>query len=73
MLDTRYVLFAAVLSAAVIRVECRDPAGGFDPPPLPTEPVRSSGYGLAIVDALASRWGADRGGVGGTWFEFDRV
>lgn len=54
----------------VIRVEVRDASG--DRPVLRRPPADStSGRGVAIIDALASRWGVDDVGSGGkaVWFE----
>ena len=58
--------------ADALRVEVSEPAG--DTSPEIREPYDEGGYGLTIVDALASRWGTD--GVDGTrrtWFELDVV
>ncbi len=63
------IILAARLTADWVRVEVRDSGRGFDPD------VRhgASGFGLRMVDTLASRWGVDADG-GGTrvWFEVDR-
>ncbi len=41
-------------------------------PARPKKPSHEGGYGLALVDAMASRWGADeRGGWNVTWLELD--
>jgi anti-sigma regulatory factor (Ser/Thr protein kinase) len=61
-----------LLTVALLRVECSDPVGGFDQPPLPRDPTRTHGYGLSIIDALSSRWGTRAGPDGATWFENDR-
>jgi hypothetical protein len=61
-----------VSAGDVLRVEVSEPAG--DTTPEIREPYDEGGYGLTIVDALASRWGTD--GVDGTrrtWFELDVV
>jgi anti-sigma regulatory factor (Ser/Thr protein kinase) len=66
--DARIVL-AARLGPDFVRVEVRDPGPGFDPD------VRhgATGYGLRMVDMLASRWGVDRDEQGcRVWFEVDR-
>ena len=55
----------------VLRVEVRDPGHG-----LPhgstgdDDPLRESGWGLVMVDRLASRWGIERG-PSRVWFELD--
>jgi sigma-B regulation protein RsbU (phosphoserine phosphatase) len=56
-----------------IRVEVVDRGPGFDPG-LPAEPVegRAEGWGLHLLDSLASRWGVDRDERTNTvWFELD--
>lgn len=63
------IMLAARLSREFVRVEVRDPGPGFDPD------VRheTHGYGLRMVDMLASRWGVDRDEHGcRVWFEVDR-
>jgi anti-sigma regulatory factor (Ser/Thr protein kinase) len=54
-----------------VRVEVRDSGPGFEPPSRRTEPLRD-GFGLALLDQLADRWGVtvDRGTS--VWFEIDR-
>ena len=59
----------AVLSDGFARVEVVDSGPGFDPD------IRhdAGGFGLRLVDKLASRWGVDReGGEFRVWFEVDR-
>ena len=53
-----------LISESMLRVECSDPAAGFD------VPQTAAGYGLAIIGALASSWGARHGPLGSTWFEY---
>lgn len=63
------IVLAARLGPDFVRVEVRDPGEGFDPD------VRhgASGYGLRMLDMLASRWGVDRHDNGcRVWFEVDR-
>ena len=63
------ILLAARLGPEFVRVEVRDPGRGFDPD------VRhgASGYGLRMLDMLASRWSVDRDDNGcRVWFEVDR-
>src|SRR3954451_14622980 len=56
-----------------MRVEVTDDGAGFAPAQLPAPTTdRGGGGGLAIVAALAHRWGVERD-VGTTvWFEIDR-
>jgi anti-sigma regulatory factor (Ser/Thr protein kinase) len=51
----------------LLRVECSDPGAGFD------VPDSAAGYGLEIIAALSSDWGAGFGPLGSTWFEYSRV
>jgi transcriptional regulator with XRE-family HTH domain len=52
-----------------IRIEISDEA---DTSPQPAPPDREGGYGLALVEALASRWDTARDGDRNvTWFELD--
>ncbi|HEV2755721.1 MAG TPA: ATP-binding protein [Actinomycetota bacterium] len=63
------IVLAARMTPEFVRVEVRDPGTGFDPD------VRhgAGGYGLRMLDMLASRWGVDRAETGcRVWFEVDR-
>ena len=61
------------LTDTTLRVEVNDSGPGFMPPVLPAEPIgTSSGWGLYLVDRLASRWGVDDDGGTTVWFELDR-
>lgn len=63
------IVLAARMGTEFVRVEVRDPGAGFD------ADVRHdvSGYGLRMLDMLASRWGVDRVDNGcRVWFEVDR-
>ncbi len=66
--DERLIL-AARLTGDFARVEVRDSGPGFDPDIR----AEARGYGLRLLDMLASRWGVDRDGTGTrVWFEVDR-
>ena len=63
------IVLAARLTPDLARVEIRDSGPGFDPD------VRheANGYGLRMLDMLASRWGVDCDDRGSrVWFEVDR-
>ena len=63
------IVMAARLTPDLARVEIRDSGQGFDPD------VRhgAGGYGLRMLDMLASRWGVDCDDRGArVWFEVDR-
>ncbi|HEV2062858.1 MAG TPA: ATP-binding protein [Solirubrobacteraceae bacterium] len=63
------IVLAARISSEFVRVEVRDPGPGFEP----DERHRAPGYGLRMLDMLASRWAVDRDGHGcRVWFEVDR-
>ena len=67
--DDGRIVVAARLTDDWARVEVRDGGPGFDPD------IRQNtqGYGLRMVDMLASRWGVDRDDQGArVWFEVDR-
>ncbi len=66
--DERLIL-AARLTHDFARVEVRDSGPGFDPDIR----AEARGYGLRLLDMLASRWGVDSDGSGTrVWFEVDR-
>jgi hypothetical protein len=59
----------ATLADGFARIEVIDGGSGFDPE------VRHevNGFGLRLVDKLASRWGVEREAEGSrVWFEVDR-
>ena len=64
------VLLEVRLSPSRVRVEVFDRGAGFDPPPA-SAPVAGRGWGLYLVDAIASRWGSTRGPTSSVWFELD--
>ena len=54
----------------VVRLEVRDGGPGFEPVPLRApSPLPAPGWGLFLVDRLASRWGNEPGGT--VWAELD--
>ena len=55
-----------------LRVEVRDPGGGFVPSAPSPDPARPSGWGLYLVAELADRWGVDSADETLVWFELDR-
>ncbi|HEU0318297.1 MAG TPA: ATP-binding protein [Solirubrobacteraceae bacterium] len=56
-----------------IRAEVADPGNGFDAPGRPS--IRedgSGGYGLVLIDRLATSWGVTRHGGTRVWLELER-
>ena len=67
--DGGSVELAVALRGDVARIEVVDGGGGFDPPggtPTASEP---GGWGLVVVDRLASRWGVEGGPRTLVWAE----
>jgi anti-sigma regulatory factor (Ser/Thr protein kinase) len=54
-----------------LRVEVIDPGPGFEPLIASSMPGVGAGYGLAIVDHLADRWGVAHDEHTKVWFELD--
>lgn len=48
-----------------------DAGRGFDPKHIPERPPEQGGFGLRIVEGMASEWGVHRNGMGRTevWFD----
>jgi signal transduction histidine kinase len=57
---------------SALRVEVVDPGRGFDPAGVPP-PNGRGGWGLALLDRIAPRWGVTRGDGVQVWFELDAV
>jgi anti-sigma regulatory factor (Ser/Thr protein kinase) len=58
-----------------VRVSVVDEGPGFEPPPTPLSEAAAeagSGWGLYLVDQLATAWGVERGGGATVWFEVPR-
>jgi anti-sigma regulatory factor (Ser/Thr protein kinase) len=67
-----FIRFSAKLHQAVLRIEVTNAAAVASRPTMqPRGELRSSGYGLIIVDALADRWGSDNDGAVRVWCELD--
>ncbi len=71
--DEGAIRLLVTVADAAIRVEVRDDGHGFEVQEAPTDPARSEGWGLFLVETLADRWGVERGDGGLVWFELDRV
>jgi anti-sigma regulatory factor (Ser/Thr protein kinase) len=71
--DEASLRLAVQLRDGALRVEVRDPgtSGAIVPRELDRE--RGGGFGLHLVDLIATRWGVDRTGGTDVWFEVDAV
>lgn len=61
------IRIGATLAPGFARVEVLDAGPGFDPDDRPKD-----GFGLRLVDKLATRWGVERARGTLVWFEVDR-
>jgi anti-sigma regulatory factor (Ser/Thr protein kinase) len=62
------VTLAARLDRDVMRVSVSDAGEGFEP--RPRDPARlSDGYGLFLLDKIATRWGVEADASTSVWFE----
>jgi anti-sigma regulatory factor (Ser/Thr protein kinase) len=68
LVDDQRITFAARFVSDRVRVEVHDPGPGFDP----DEHMDGRGYGLRMVDKLATRWGVETDDGTRVWFEIDR-
>jgi anti-sigma regulatory factor (Ser/Thr protein kinase) len=55
----------------VVRAEVTDGGPGFQPSPRDAPELEAGGWGLHLVDRLASRWGVERGRPARVWFEVE--
>ena len=62
------ITLLARLGAGSVHVSVSDAGEGFVP--RPRDPARlSDGYGLFLLDKIASRWGVEQSGSTSVWFE----
>ncbi len=61
------IVLLARLERDFAHVEVYDAGGGFDPEVR----HRAEGFGLRLLDKLATRWGSERGDGCAVWFEVD--
>ena len=63
----------ADVEADRVRVRLFDPGAGFEAhTPVAPATGGAGGYGLVLLDRLADRWGVEREGGFGVWFEVQR-
>lgn len=65
------VRLVVALNGETLRIEVHDLGRGFELEPPPDDPLRSSGWGLVLVEELADRWGIDHHPRSQVWFEMD--
>jgi anti-sigma regulatory factor (Ser/Thr protein kinase) len=65
------VELAVRVAPDTIRVEVHDGGAGFDPARTRRPRGVGGGYGLFLVERMASRWGVDRDAGTRVWFELD--
>jgi anti-sigma regulatory factor (Ser/Thr protein kinase) len=64
------VVLAVRIAARTVRVEVHDGGSGFKPG-KPEPRGADGGFGLFLVERMASRWGVDTGEGTRVWFELD--
>jgi anti-sigma regulatory factor (Ser/Thr protein kinase) len=67
---TGWVGLAVRWSRSGVRVEVTDPGPGFGEVAAPTI-YQESGWGLYLVEQVATRWGVERARGNTVWFEID--
>ena len=71
-----YIDVTAAWSGTILRVIVRDSGSGAQPLGIEAGSIRptpggQSGWGLYLVDKLATRWGTNLEGSAGFWFELE--
>ena len=69
--DDASLRLAVLLRDGALRVEVRDPGTTGVVAPREPDRVRGGGFGLQLVDMIATRWGVNRTGGTHVWFEVD--
>jgi anti-sigma regulatory factor (Ser/Thr protein kinase) len=69
--DDGWVELELVVTDELVHVEVSDPGRGFDPTRSASRPgeARGSGWGLFLVDQLATRWGVHHDDCTRVWFD----
>jgi anti-sigma regulatory factor (Ser/Thr protein kinase) len=68
----RVVELTCDVGADRVRVEVADPGDASDRKPARRDPDHTGGWGLFMLEELASRWGVAAGRGTRVWFEIDR-
>jgi anti-sigma regulatory factor (Ser/Thr protein kinase) len=63
------ILLEVYLNPTALYTEVHDNGVGFVPRPPNLDPLRSSGWGLWLLDQLTTRWGIDNHAGTTAWFE----
>jgi anti-sigma regulatory factor (Ser/Thr protein kinase) len=71
--DEASLRLAVQLRGGALRVEVRDPGTTGEIVPREPDRVHGGGFGLHLVDLIATRWGVNRTGGTHVWFEVDAV
>jgi anti-sigma regulatory factor (Ser/Thr protein kinase) len=69
--DEASLRLAVQLRGGALRVEVRDPGTTGAGAPREPDRERGGGFGLHLVDMIATRWGVNRTGGTHVWFEVD--
>jgi anti-sigma regulatory factor (Ser/Thr protein kinase) len=70
---SQWVELAVRIEGDTVRVEVIDPGPGFRPSVLRPTLYQESGWGLYLVEQVASRWGVVDDGTIHVWFEIDHA
>jgi len=69
--DDAALRLAVQVREGALRVEVRDPGTTGEIAPREPDRVYGGGFGLKLVDQIATRWGVNRTGGTQVWFEVD--
>lgn len=65
------IVLTVSVARDVVRAEVTDHGTGFEPHPRDLPRTEAGGWGLHLVDRLATRWGVDRDDAVRVWFEIE--
>jgi anti-sigma regulatory factor (Ser/Thr protein kinase) len=71
--DADLLRLAVQLKEGALRIEVRDPGTTGVVAPREPDRERGGGFGLQLVDMIATRWGVNRTGGTHVWFEVDAM
>ena len=67
------IRLAVSVAGRAVRAEVTDGGRGFAPTPRSAPWTEAGGWGLHLVDSIATRWGVERGAPVRVWFEIDPI